>query len=130
MLAAVIEAQVNGGFDHNAFALRNGSTMECVGPFVLFERDGEPQGSVHLIGLLLDGQGLRAAYGEGKSHSQARSFEHGQAGEYRLIEAPHANRMAAHRILDAWLSKPEGDVEAAIRTAYGLLTNSREGVLS
>jgi hypothetical protein len=114
-LAAVIEAQDAGGFPDNTVLLRSmwlSSDKKAVTCSML-----HPE-FISILEVLLDPDGLRAAYRDGKSHSEALCIEGGEVGLYRLSEAPHAHRMAAHRILDAWLSN---GADAAISTAYDLL---------
>lgn len=111
MLAAVIEAQVRGGCDNwNPLKPETFSMAEEY----LFARSSasyQEEEQVHVFAILLDPQGLRAAYCQQPSR----------------WDLPETERIAipARHILDAWLSKPEGDAEAAIRTAYDLLPSSR-----
>ena len=111
-LTAIIEAQVNGGCEK--FQHCGGGAIQDWG-VVIFIDDGTPSYEAVLM-ILLDPQGLRAAYG-GKRLSERIMM--GQTLYNAHFTASH--RKPAHRILDAWLSKPEGDPVAAIDTAFKLL---------
>jgi hypothetical protein len=124
MLAAVIEAQVNGGQPLHRFLLTEFDGLD--GPFILIK--GHDIETCHILEVLLDPEGLKAAYGEHlpcsicslyERHPERKDEGHGCiSGTWRDV---------ARTILDAWLS---GGADAAIRTAYELLPGSRDSTLS
>lgn len=113
-LRAVIEAQAKGGFHENDLALKTGFTLD---DFYVVPT-GFEIAAVHVLEILLDPEGLKAAYP-------------GIAGEARMgiVLAAILNKikngqlvmnadLSAHLILDSWLS---GGATAAIDTAFTLL---------
>lgn len=122
MLARVIEAQVAGGCE---------DMQELLDDYELIERrmwSGKKWGkSFGVIEILLDPEGLRAAY------SGIRTLiETGDEQKDLILNAvsdelkargrlPEYWEWAAQIILLAWLSTPEGNPTAAIKTAFDLL---------
>ena len=105
-LRKIIEAQVKGGcndyslvvsqlFEQNPY-----NRLYLVGPSI---SDGYNM-HWHVLGILLDPKGLKAAYGEEMAAGMLTSWT--------------VWKYSAHSILDAWLS---GGAEKAINTAYNLL---------
>lgn len=74
-----------------------------------------------VIEILLDPEGLKAAYGDGP----ATPYKH-MEGNHSSYIVPTQYEYVADRILNAWLSKSEGNAEAAIKTAIDLLPQNRE----
>lgn len=82
------------------------------GPLVVgVDCDGD-EFSAHILTILLAPQGLRAAY---------TTADKPDTLDWATGDPVPFWKFNAHEILDAWLSKPEGDAEAAIRTAFDLL---------
>jgi hypothetical protein len=86
--------------------------------------DGPPSDwgnlTFHVLQVLLDPEGLRAAYGESVKVPVSN-------GRYTIAKNTRGYHLpipetVAHRIVDAWLS---GGAEAAIQTAYDLLPPSQ-----
>lgn len=122
MLKAVIEAQVKGGYQ-NGWKVFLDSKFRLELDWVILEEDGE---HASILEILLDPSGLRAAYGEkavcesclNRIAAQCHCGVDEGEGFPDVLEF---YIVAARRILDAWLSKPEGDTDAALQTAFDLL---------
>lgn len=128
MLKAVIEAQdtVHPRKGIGAFKFFDD-------PHVLFEGIfSEDSGRVlpysfHLLQILLDPQGLRAAYPNMEYRIETEDRRKDilmNAVVNHMKEKGHLtlyHEYVAQIILMAWLTKPEGDAVGAIRTAYELL---------
>ncbi len=120
-LAAIIKAQVKGGcnkweeMDVDTRLVPNGC-IETTTP------DGSMIG--HVLEILLDPAGLRAAYGDGVvcegclNRVAAKCHCELYGGGTPDITAMHI--IAARTLLDAWLSS-DGDTVTTISTAYDLL---------
>lgn len=125
MLAAIIEAQVKGGWAENDYFAPSGvKTYLDLSDRYLWS-GGER--AAYILEILLSPQGLRAAYG-----SVEMRIESGDKRKDLILNAVVATlreqgkvpaywEHVAILILLAWLSKPEGDPLAAIQTAYDLL---------
>ncbi len=94
-LKAIIAAQAMGG---RVFYQDNGDG---------FRSDLKCWCEYHILEILLDPKGLRAAYGEDGKPDDPTYMASGSL-------------IAAHRILDTWLSS-NGDAAAAINRAFQLL---------
>lgn len=113
-LSAIIQAQVKGG-DEKWKAIRiihvnfeHGTVGMEQPPFraIFFP---------HVLEILLDPEGLRAAYGEGTQKFLPYMWNCLVTDHSIPLNAP----FVAHRILDTWLSS--GDPTATIQTAFSLL---------
>lgn len=138
-LAAVIEAQVRGGYDEWEFLLAGMERFDSVTfPIIWVGND-----NFHPLEILLDPEGLRAAYGD-EPVAYGVSFH--RPGELQkeaaFTLAPDADSFLGRRIPDsdgAWTDTPEwlaaaqdilhawlsGGAEAAIQTAFDLLPPSQ-----
>ena len=116
-LQAVIRAQEQGGC----------SKFQAPGRLSKFGYlvDAPHERGEHVLEILLDPEGLRAAYGETKIETGEgkRPFRYNARSKVKGGKnALMINEMIARRILDAWLS---GGAEAAIQTAFDLLPPSQ-----
>ncbi len=137
MIVAVIEAQVKGGctkFEKYITARWNPDEDEDRESCPLFYRinhTGKAMTDVNgfhydsILEILLDPAGLRAAYGDhgvcsGCLNKIAKKC-HCEIYGGNAPDIEGIDYVVAHRILDTWLSEPDGDAIGAIRTAYFLL---------
>ncbi len=111
-LAAIIEAQVKGGFTkfdpflgHRHFTLNEGSYVRSGSSIITGGCS-----SAHILEILLDPAGLRAIWSAKDDYWSGNVWQ----TEWEAV---------GHNVLDAWFSIPEGDAVAAIDTAYNLLPN-------
>ncbi len=121
-LAAVIEAQVKGGCSAYQFLLLPGLSIDGFGA-VRLKHDGIEVERIGVIEILIDPQGLRGAYGTELAcrGCKKRCFDTKPCEDHEYARNDRLHVLAAYCILDAWLSEPEGDPAAAIKTAYDLL---------
>lgn len=119
MLKAIIEAHVKGDYTRWTSERHqyDPDALRMDGQHVSFYA-GLGTFTTHVLEILLDPAGLRAAYGE--EQRVIREFDPPYFGCEGIVDEQQFKK-AAIRILDAWLSKPEGDAEGAIKTAYQLL---------
>ena len=125
-LKAVIEAQVEGGYYKFKWVAHKYYTILHIqdeyvsylesSNFARKINESEPYGeqsSYHILEILLDTEGLKAAYGK-EPHTNYYLGMHREDGykefEYNSI-----------RILEAWNSEAGNNYKAAINTAYELL---------
>ncbi len=117
-LAAIIEAQVKGGYDGFAGIKDRIEPQDSITkPLFWAKPDGHQLSHFHPLEILLDRAGLRAAYGESVFFID-ETFVAMPADNPWGREGGISWEVAARRILDAWLS---GGSEAAIQTAFNLL---------
>lgn len=134
MLRAIIEAQVRGGCEKYLFLI-DGATLGA--HHIRFSEALEildtgycacGARSRYILEILLDTNGLKAAYGERVAHDfdfsaidepcKRCKLRHGQwVGDY----CTPGYIDISHSILDAWHSGPGNNLQAAIETAYKLL---------
>lgn len=121
-LTRVLDAQIAGGFRGYERLLSIRGTLRVADRLVYF-RATAANGIVadycrSLLDLLLDPQGLRAAYdSDSSTGGGVRSLQQGGDGGTGGVLR---SRVAARAILDAWLAS-DGNPAAAISTACGLL---------
>lgn len=102
-LKRVIKAQVKGGYGEYFYITEYDENDDWEG---LWE---------HILNILLDTQGLRAAYGEETAYETVRNVN----GDIKIM---HDNwRLASHQILDAWHSGEGNNYKEAISVAHSLL---------
>ncbi len=125
MLKAVIDAQGNGGLTKwnrklygGQFILSNYLLVMC-SKIEKEKAEADPNlRQMHILEILLDPEGLRAAYGDSITEEQSSLIK---GGTIFNIGVTYFWKIVAQMITDSWLSKPQGDTEGAIQTAYDLL---------
>lgn len=134
-LAKCIEAQVKGGFNqHRVLAnachpkKQRATWFLDLGDNAFRWEDWDDQERIALLEILLDPQGLRAAYGEGVHNFKSGECQRCGLWIPKLIEdagdptefMETCSEVAAWKILNTWLSS-SGDATKTIDTAYDLL---------
>lgn len=111
-LKAIIEAQMKGGCIYFENLMENIAPLDSVtAPYIWFWGDGK-QEPYHPLVILLDPEGLKAAYGEAPQDMTSE--------EYKFTGLREWHRDCGHQILNTWLTS-NGDAAKTIETAYNLL---------
>lgn len=122
-LKEIIEAQVKGGCKSHAWFLQTGYTFVIAadGEIEWDNYDEETVG--HILAILLDPSGLKAAY-DSKPWHGGGFFSSDGTLDYSVSSDGLRSRHAAHQILELWISS-EGNATAAIQTAFDLLPKKK-----